>query len=53
MKIMMKWLRVCFAGAALLIGLRWALMPLLAPPQGLHNGTEVDSVQREIRIMEE
>ena len=31
--------------AVIMVGGRWALMPLLRPPQGLHIGTEADLVR--------
>jgi len=44
MKKMVKWFCVLSAVAAFLIGIRWSLMPVLAPPQGLYSGTEVDLI---------
>ena len=43
-----KWLWICAAivtCVALVLVFCWGLMPLLSPPQGLHNGTDVDLIR--------
>ena len=42
--MMVRLLLACMIVTALFVGLRWSLMPVLAPPQGLYSGTQVDLI---------
>lgn len=45
MKIIIRMVVVIAILALIVLGSGWALMPLLMPPQGLHNGSHADLIR--------